>query len=511
MRQRSASTGRNLLAAATAGHRRCCTTVTINQPESRIFLAEPMPETAADSPDAPLVVTNPFDQSTIGTLARQGAADADQALLLATDLYQSRSRRLARDQRFGILEHAARLMESRLAELSERVTRESGKPHREALAEIRLAIDHVRTCAAAVLSPADRSGSAAALSGSDTHVVATSTVPAGVVVAQGCFRDPLGSIVRQTAAAIAAGCPAIALPAPDTPLSCIAFAEILEEAGLPENWIQTVVIDDDEAVAELARHPLAILPPRAARGTFAGPDVAERGAGVPVVVAGDIDVYEAREILLRGCFRHAGQMHGSIQRIYAHTRLATRLATQLAMKASGIRVGDPAREDTEVGPLIRPAAADRIGELVQDAVDGGGQLLTGGQKLTDTLYAPTVIFNPPPQCRLMTEMASGPAVCVIPWFKRDDMLARVDGAPTERAAVLARDIGTAVEIADALAARSVLINNHTAFPPGSMPSETGTDLACDHRSLGRWIEGMQTEKVVAVNPARPPLPDTEPA
>ncbi len=470
-----------------------------------------MPEAAAHSPDIPLVVTNPFDQSTIGTLARQSAVDANQALLLAVDLYRNRSRRLARERRFGILEHAARLMESRLAELSARVTRESGKPYREALAEARLAIDHVRTCAAAVLSPSDRSGPAAALPGDDTHVVATSTVPAGVVVAQGCFRDPLGSIVRQAAAAIAAGCPAIVLPAPDTPLSCIAFAEILEEADLPENWIQTVVTDDNQAATELARHPLAILPPRAARGGSAGPDAAERGAGVPAVVAGDIDVYEAREILLRGCFRHAGQMHGSIQRIYAHTRIATRLATQLAMKVSGIRVGDPAREDTEIGPLIRPAAADRISELVQDAVDGGGQLLTGGQKFTDTLYAPTVIFNPRPQSRLMTEMASGPAVCVIPWFKPDDMLARVDSSPTERAAVLARDIGTAVEIADALAARSVLINNHTAFPPGSMPSETGTDLVCDHRSLGRWIEGMQAEKVVAVNPARPPLPDTEPA
>ena len=466
-----------------------------------------MPEAAADSPDNPLVVTNPFDQSTIDTLARQDETDVDQALSLAADLYRSRRRRLARERRFGILEHAARLMETRLAEFSARVTRESGKPYREALAEVRLGIDHVRTCAAAVLSPPGWGGPAAR---GDTHVVSTSAVPAGVVVALGCFRDPLGSIVRQAAAAIAAGCPAILRPAPDTPLSCIAFAEILEEAGLPKAWIQTVVMDDG-AAEQLARHPVAILPPRAARGGPAGSDAVERGAGVPVVVAGDVDVYEAREILLRGCFRHAGQMHGSIQRIFAHTRIATRLATQLAMKASGVHVGDPAGQDTELGPLIRPAAADRISELVQDAVDDGGQLLTGGQRLTDTLYAPTVIFNPPPQSRLMTETAAGPAVCVIPWFKPDDMLARVDGSPAERAAVLARDIGTAVEIADALAAHSVLINNHTAFPPGSMPAETGTELICDHRSLRCWIDGMQTEKIIAVNPARPTLTDTEPA
>ena len=470
-----------------------------------------MPEAAAHSPDIPLAVTNPFDQSTVGTLARHDAADIGRAFSVAANLHRSRGRKLTRERRFEVLDKAARLMESRLAELSARVTRESGKPHRDALAEVRLAIDHARTCAAAALSPSDRSGPGAASSGGDAHVVAASAVPAGVVVARGDFRDPLGSAVRQAAPAIAAGCPAIMRPAPDTPLSCIAFAEILNEAGLPEGWFQTVVTEDDEAVAEIARHPLAVLPPRAAAGGAAGPGPAERDAGTPVVVAGDVDVYEAREILLRGCFRHAGQMHGSIQRIFAHTRVATRLATQLAMKASGVRVGDPIREDTEVGPLIRPAAADRVAEQVQEAVDGGGQLLTGGQRFTDTLYAPTVIFNPPPQSRLMTERASGPATCVIPWFKTGDMLERIDELPSERAAVLARDVGTAVEIAGALAARTVLINNHTAFPPGSMPSETGTDPVCDRHALRRWIEGMEARKVVAVNAARPPLPNTEPA
>ena len=470
-----------------------------------------MPEAAADPPDVLLAVTNPFDQSTVGTLPRHDTVAIGRAFSLATGLCRDRSRRLTRERRFEVLQQAARLMESRLAELAARATRESGKPHRDALAEVRLAIDHVRTCAAAALSPPDRSGPVGASPGDGAHAVAASTVPAGVAVAQGCFRDPLGSVVRQAAPAIAAGCPAIVRPAPDTPLSSIALAEILDEAGLPEGWFQAVVTEDDEAVAELARHPLAVLPPRSAGGGFAGPGPAGRDAGVPVVVAGDVDIYEAREILLRGCFRHAGQMHGSIQRIFVHTRIATRLATQLAMKASGVRVGDPIREDTEVGPLIRPAAADRVAEQVQEAVDGGGQLLTGGQRFTDTLYAPTVIFNPPPQSRLMTERASGPATCVIPWFKTADMLERIDELPAERAAVLARDIGTAVEIADALAARTVLINNHTAFPPGSMPSQTGAELVCDHRSLRRWIEGMQAEKVVAVNAARPPLPDTEPA
>ena len=84
------------------------------------------------------------------------------------------------------------------------------------------------------------------------------------------------------------------------------------------------------------------------------------------------------------------------------------------MKAAGLKLGDPMNPETEVGPLIRPAEIDRVHEWVTEAVNSGGQLLTGGEKLSDTIYAPTVIFKASEDCRLMTEEVFGPVVCVDP-------------------------------------------------------------------------------------------------
>ena len=140
------------------------------------------------------------------------------------------------------------------------------------------------------------------------------------------------------------------------------------------------------------------------------------------------------------------------------------------MKAAGLKIGDPMDLETEVGPLIRPAEVDRVHEWVTEAINGGGQLLTGGEKLFDTIYAPTVIFNAPASCRLMTEEVFGPVVCVDPWFKLEDALDRANSLPTAfQAAVFTRDVERAIEIGDRLDASAVMVNDHTAFRADWMP------------------------------------------
>ena len=117
--------------------------------------------------------------------------------------------------------------------------------------------------------------------------------------------------------------------------------------------------------------------------------------------------------------------------------------------------------ETEVGPLIRPAEVNRIHEWVSEAVRGGGQLLTGGNKLSETVYAPTVIFNPPKECRLMREEAFGPVVCVDPWFDIKDAIKRANALPTAlHAAVFTRDVEQAMLIIDRLDASAVIVNDH---------------------------------------------------
>ncbi|MDA0786925.1 MAG: aldehyde dehydrogenase family protein [Proteobacteria bacterium] len=427
-----------------------------------------------------LTVLNPYDLSPVDTIAENDAADVETALTTAHALFRDRSAWLPGHTRLAVLERTAALMEQRADQLVETAVREGGKPIVDTKAEVLRAIDSVKATVAALRSEAGEAIPMGLTPATGNRMAFTQREPIGVVVAVSAFNHPLNLIVHQVAPAVATGCPVIVKPAPDTPLSCLAFIDILHEAGLPKDWAQAIVTSDNDVAEPLVTDSRVgffsfigsarvgwMLRSKLAPGTRCA---LEHGGAAPVIVTGDSDVYEVREALLKGCFYHAGQVCVSTQRIFAHTKVATRFATQLAMKASGLVVGDPMIAETDVGPLIRPAELDRVHDWVREAVDGGGQLLTGGEKLTDTLYAPTVIFNAPKGCRLMTEEVFGPVVCIDPWFKIQDALDRANSLPTAfQAAVFTRDVERAVQIANGLDASAVMVNDHTAFRADWMP------------------------------------------
>ena len=121
----------------------------------------------------------------------------------------------------------------------------------------------------------------------------------------------------------------------------------------------------------------------------------EHGGAAPVLVAEDADLDSALPLISKGGFYHAGQVCVSVQRVFAHRNIARDLAARLAQAATALNVGDPTLLDTEVGPLIRPAEVERVGEWVREAVDQGAELLAGGEAISETCYAPTVLYDPP--------------------------------------------------------------------------------------------------------------------
>tara|TARA_R110000868_G_scaffold175281_2_gene412236 strand:+ start:9234 stop:10682 length:1449 start_codon:yes stop_codon:yes gene_type:complete len=427
-----------------------------------------------------LTVLNPFDLSPVDTVAENTAADVDAALATAHALFRDRAGWMPVHERLAVLERTAALMEQRAGQLTETAVREGGKPIADTRAEVMRAIDSVKATIAALRSEAGETVPMGLTPATGHRMAFTQREPVGVAVAVSAFNHPLNLIVHQVAPAVATGCPVIVKPAADTPLSCLAFIDILHEAGLPKDLAQVIVTSDNAVAERLVTDSRVgffsfigsagvgwMLRSKLAPGTRCA---LEHGGAAPVIVTGDSDVYEVREALLKGCFYHAGQVCVSTQRIFAHTKIATRFATQLAMKASGLTVGDPMNPETEIGPLIRPAELDRVHDWVAEAVAGGGQLLTGGEKLTDTLYAPTVIFNAPKDCRLMTDEVFGPVVCVDPWFNIQDALDRANSLPTAfQAAVFTRDVERAMQIANGLDASAVMVNDHTAFRADWMP------------------------------------------
>lgn len=468
-----------------------------------------MTSSDTDTASKTLTVLNPFDLTPVDTVPENTADDVEAALANAYALFRNRDAWLPEYDRLAVLERTAALMEERFDHLADTAVREGGKPMMDTQEEVARAIDSVKNTIAALRTEGGDAIPMGLTPASGNRMAFTRKEPVGVVVAVSAFNHPLNLIVHQVAPAVAAGCPVIVKPDPDTPLSCLAFVDILHEAGLPKDWARAIVTSVNELAERLVTDPRVgffsfigsanvgwSLRSKLAPGTRCA---LEHGGAAPVIVTGDSDVYEVREAILKGCFYHAGQVCVSVQRIFAHTKIATRFATQLAMKAAGLKLGDPMNPETDVGPLIRPAEIDRVHEWVTEAVNGGGQLLTGGDKLSDTIYAPTVIFNAPEDCRLMTEEVFGPVVCVDPWFKIEDALARANSLPTAfQAAVFTRDVERALEFSDRLDASAVMVNDHTAFRADWMPFAGLRQSGLGTGGVPYTLRDMTVEKMIVL-------------
>jgi acyl-CoA reductase-like NAD-dependent aldehyde dehydrogenase len=269
-------------------------------------------------------------------------------------------------------------------------------------------------------------------------------------------------------------------PAEDTPLSCYHFVRLLHAAGLPEHWCQSLVVSRVELATQL------VTDPRVAFFSFIGSNrvgwmlrsklppgtrcALEHGGAAPVILHADADVEAAIPMLVKGGFYHAGQVCVSVQRIFVHNSLAHEVADRLAASVRRLRVGNPLQETTEVGPLIRHREVNRIHEWVLEARDSGAEVLTGGNTLSDSCYAPTVLYDPPDDARVSRQEIFGPVVCVYPFTDPDEAIGRANALPFAfQAAVFTRDLDRALYASNRLDASAVMINDHTAFRVDWMP------------------------------------------
>lgn len=425
-------------------------------------------------------VVAPFDESPIATVARGDEDAAETALATAYALYRDRDKWLSTARRIEILERAVEIVAERSDELAIESAREGGKPlvdsqveAARALDSLRLCIEELRTKGGTVI-PMSTSASSA------NRIAFTTHEPIGVVVAVSAFNHPINLIAHQVFPAVATGCPVIVKPAGDTPLSCLRLVQILREAGLPDEWCQPIVTSHNKVAEKLVTDPRVaffsfigssrigwMLRSKLAPGTRCA---LEHGGVAPVILAKDADLDIAVPSLAKGGFYHAGQVCVSVQRVYADKAVAQTFAERLAQAAGGLTVGDPTKSSTEVGPLIRPAEANRVGEWVDEAVAAGASVLTGGERISDTCYAPTVLLNPPADVRMSRQEVFGPAVCVYSYDDMDAAVAEANSLPVSfQAAVFTQSIDTALRAYRKIDASAVMVNDHTAFRVDWMP------------------------------------------
>jgi acyl-CoA reductase-like NAD-dependent aldehyde dehydrogenase len=323
------------------------------------------------------------------------------------------------------------------------------------------------------------------------------------------FNHPLNLIVHQVGPAVASGCPAIVKPAADTPLSCIRFVEILREAGLPDAWCQVVVASDRTAAEALVVDSRVgffsfigsagvgwMLKSKLAPGTRCA---LEHGGVAPLIIAPPYDRDSALAATAKGGFYHAGQVCVSVQRVFAPGAEAADFAASLADIARELVVGAPEDPATEVGPLIRAREVDRVAEWVDEAVAAGAQLLCGGEKVSDTCYAPTVLLNPPVDAKVSTLEIFGPVVCVYGYDDLDAAVQQANALPVAfQAAVFTDDIDTANKLYKQLDASAVMINDHTAFRDDVMPFAGLRESGLGVGGIPYTLEDMQIDKMMVL-------------
>jgi len=426
-----------------------------------------------------LRIESPFDRSLIAETHIHDADEAEKAMQCAYDLFVDRSRWLPAHRRIAILERTAAIMEQRVDELTRTAAQEGGKPWVDSKVEVMRAINGVKLSAQEAGRIAGEQIPMGNTAASENRLAFTIREPIGVVMSISAFNHPLNLIVHQTATAFAAGCPVVVKPASTTPMSCFALVDIYREAGMPEAWVQPIVCDNETA-EKLATDKRVnylsfigservgwYLKSKLAPGTRCA---LEHGGAAPVIVEPDADLADMIPLLVKGGFYHAGQVCVSVQRVFVHESIARSVAVSVAAQAAKLKVGDPLNPDTEVGPLILPKEVDRLEQWVAAAQHAGAEVLTGGHRLSDTTFAPTVLWNPPHDAEVSTKEIFGPVVCIYPYTDRNDAIRRANELDYHfQAAVFTKHLDVAFDTVAKLNASAVMVNDHTAFRVDWMP------------------------------------------
>jgi acyl-CoA reductase-like NAD-dependent aldehyde dehydrogenase len=248
---------------------------------------------------------------------------------------------------------------------------------------------------------------------------------------------------------------------------------------MPEGWVQTFLPEErglSEAFATDARVAFLSFIGSARVGWHLRSKLApgarcalEHGGAAPAIVDKSADLDRIIDPIVKGGYYHAGQVCVSLQRIYVHTDLHKEFVDRLAARVAALRVGDPVRPETEVGPLITPAESDRVEKWIDEAVSAGAKQLGGG-RLSATTLKPTVLVNPPKDAKVSTLEVFGPLTCVYSFDSLNEAIAEANSLPVAfQSSIFTRDLASAFEAAEGLDASAVMINDHTAFRTDWMP------------------------------------------
>lgn len=426
-----------------------------------------------------LEVQSPYDRSVVKELEYNTAQDVEKALATAHRLFLDRSSWLPPFKRIEILERLASLVEENKEHLIETAVREGGKPYADTEVEVARAIQGVKLGITAIHQLHGEEVPMGLTAPSVNRMGFTFNEPIGVVVSLSAFNHPVNLIVHQTIPAIAAGCPVIVKPAPDTPLSCLELVKLIHKAGLPEEWCQLLITDNENAEKLATDNRVGYLSfiGSAKVGWYLRSKLApgtrcalEHGGVAPVILDRLNNFDHVIPPLAKGAFYHAGQVCVSVQRVYVPEDLKEDFANKLKAEAEKMNVGDPMDKNTSVGPLIRPGEVERIQSWVKEAVESGAKLVCGGNRVGKYCFEPTILLDPPREAKVSQQEIFGPVVAIYGYKDLDEAIEQANCLEFAfQASIFTEELDTALYAVQRINASAVMVNDHTAFRVDWMP------------------------------------------
>lgn len=451
-------------------------------------------------------IINPYTHQVIAELSDATQADVETAIGRAYDLRTSFAKMPAH-KRATILARVSSLIEAQADELANLIVSECGKPLKYAKGEVSRAIETFLFASDVARNIHGESFSMDSARGGVGKFAYTMRVPIGVIGAITPFNFPLNLVAHKVAPALAVGCPIILKPAPTTPLTALKLAELVTEAGLPDGLF-SVVTGDGDVGGWLTSDP------RIAMITFTGSDaiaekisrvvgirkaVYELGGNAAVIVDETADALRVADKIAVGAFAYSGQVCISVQRAYIHRSQYESFKSALIERAQKLKLGDPQHPQTDMSVMISPSADERILGWIQEAVAGGGKILTGGQVEND-IFLPTILEDVPNTAKLIQQEAFAPVVCLIPFDNFDDALNMVNNSPYGlQVGVFTSDLGRMMTAAERLEVGGVIINDAPTFRVDNMPYGGVKRSGVGREGVSYATEEMTVTKLVVIS------------
>ncbi len=452
-------------------------------------------------------VLDPQDDSVIDQVPRHTAQEMHEAVGRAAHATE-RATRMPVHERMRVLRDAADYVENHRQDFVETIAREGVKTINEARSEVaraiwtlRLSADETRRIVGNTIAFDQRPGS-------ENRFGYSRRIPVGVIGAITPFNDPLNLVCHKVGPAIAGGNTVIVKPHSATPLSALKLAEAFEYAGVEEGILQVITGDGSDAGDALVTDErVRMISFTGGRKT--GTKIIQRGglkkygmelgSNSPTIVMDDADLEQAIPMIVGGAIAAAGQNCLHVQRLLLHESIYERARDMFAEAMSRIRYGDKRSEDTDMGPLIDRAAADRVEQGIREALDAGARCLTGGER-DGNFLAPTVLENVPDTAEVAVEEVFGPVTCVSPFRDEDEAIARANAVDYGlQAGIFTSNVDTAFRIADALECGGVMINDSSDYRLDAMPFGGVKGSGIGREGVGYVLNEMTEPKVYCFN------------